>query len=296
VFFSSLPVLALGVFDQDVDEELSVKYPSLYLPGQQGTLFNRKEFLFSVMHGIISSLVLFFIPYGTMYLSVTDDGKDAADLQSFGFAVATILVIVVNLQCGLDTSYWTGFNHFCIWGTLIVHFLFHFALYSEFIFKLFGIGWYYIGTSQAVCSTAVFWFTVLLTSAILLLPIIAYRFIRLDASPSMSEKVRIVQKYGTKTPKSKSNIFATRPRLSMRASTRSTKRSAYAFSHEEGFAALIREGKMMPDPVVVKTNIAKPKFISMNKNRRDLLNTELADNLDKNANCKLTKLVYTQNM
>lgn len=98
VFFSSLPVLALGVFDQDVDEELSVKYPSLYLPGQQGTLFNRKEFLFSVMHGIVSSLVLFFIPYGTMYLSVTNDGKDAADLQSFGFAVATILVIVVNLQ------------------------------------------------------------------------------------------------------------------------------------------------------------------------------------------------------
>lgn len=91
-------MLALGVFDQDVDEELSVKYPILYLPGQQGALFNRKEFLFSVMHGIISSLILFFIPYGTMYLSVNDQGKDAADLQSFGFAVATILVIVVNLQ------------------------------------------------------------------------------------------------------------------------------------------------------------------------------------------------------
>jgi hypothetical protein len=38
----------------------------------------------------------------------------------------------------------------------------------------------------------------------------------------------------------------------MRASTRSLKRSAYAFSHEEGFAALIREGKMMPEPNVSK--------------------------------------------
>ena len=62
----------------------------------------------------------------------------------------------------------------------------------------------------------------------------------------MTDKVRIVQKYGMKTPKSKSTIFATRPR-SMRASTRSLKRSAYAFSHEEGFAALIKEGKMMPE-------------------------------------------------
>ncbi len=33
-----------------------------------------------------------------MYQSVNADGKDAADIQSFGFAVATILVIVVNLQ------------------------------------------------------------------------------------------------------------------------------------------------------------------------------------------------------
>lgn len=84
--------------NKDVNEELSVKYPKLYEPGQKGVLFNRKEFLFSVMHGIISSLVLFFIPYGTMYQSVNADGKDAADIQSFGFAVATILVIVVNLQ------------------------------------------------------------------------------------------------------------------------------------------------------------------------------------------------------
>ena len=149
----------------------------------------------------------------------------------------------------MDTSYWTGFNHFCIWGTLIVHFIFHFALYSEYIYRIFGQGWYYIGTAQAVCSTATFWFTVLITSAILLLPIIAYRFIRLDLSPTQADKVRILQKYGTKTPKSKSTIFATRPR-SMRASTRSLKRSAYAFSHEEGFAALIREGKMMPEPNV----------------------------------------------
>ena len=84
--------------NKDVNEELSVKYPKLYEPGQKGVLFNRKEFLFSVMHGIISSLVLFFIPYGTMYQSVNADGKDAADIQSFGFSVATILVIVVNLQ------------------------------------------------------------------------------------------------------------------------------------------------------------------------------------------------------
>jgi phospholipid-translocating ATPase len=218
------------------------------------------------MHGILTSLVVFFVPYGTMYHSVDPNGKDAADLQSFGFAVATILVIVVNLQCGLDTSYWTGFNHFCIWGTLIVHFIFHFALYSEYIYQIFGQGWYYIGTAQAVCSLAVFWFTVLLTTAILLLPIIAYRFIRLDMKPTLADKVRIVQKYGasgSKPSRSKSNLFATRPRSSVRASTRSLKRSAYAFSHEEGFADLIREGKMMPEPTVNFPSVYLSSFFSI---------------------------------
>jgi phospholipid-translocating ATPase len=84
---------------------MSVKYPTLYLPGQKGSLFNRKEFLFSVIHGILSSLILFFIPYGTMYYNVSPNGKDAADLQSFGFAVATILVIVVNLQVIGNATY-----------------------------------------------------------------------------------------------------------------------------------------------------------------------------------------------
>lgn len=91
----------MNEFKKDVDEELSVKYPSLYLPGQKGSLFNRREFLFSVMHGIISSIVLFFIPYGAMHHVIDPFGKEAADFQSFGFAVATILVIVVNLQVTL---------------------------------------------------------------------------------------------------------------------------------------------------------------------------------------------------
>lgn len=54
------------------------------------------------MHGIISSIVLFFIPYGAMHHVIDPFGKEAADFQSFGFAVATILVIVVNLQVKLE--------------------------------------------------------------------------------------------------------------------------------------------------------------------------------------------------
>lgn len=64
LFYTSLPVLALGIFEQDVSDKHSVEFPKLYTPGLQNALFNTTEFIRSVLHGIFSSLILFLIPYG----------------------------------------------------------------------------------------------------------------------------------------------------------------------------------------------------------------------------------------
>ena len=94
-----------------------------------------------------------------------------ADLQSFGFIIATVMSIIVNLENALETWYWTSLYHFVLWGTIVAHFLFHFALYSTIIFKIFNINYAYVGVSQAVLSTGNFWFTLLLTCVILLIPV-----------------------------------------------------------------------------------------------------------------------------
>ena len=67
LFYTSLPVLALGIFDQDVNDVNSLKYPKLYTPGHLNLLFNKAEFFKSAMHGCLTSCVLFFIPYGMWY-------------------------------------------------------------------------------------------------------------------------------------------------------------------------------------------------------------------------------------
>lgn len=64
LFYTALPVLGLGIFEQDVSDKLSVEYPKLYTPGLTNALFNTKEFVKSVMHGVFSSMILFAIPYG----------------------------------------------------------------------------------------------------------------------------------------------------------------------------------------------------------------------------------------
>lgn len=43
----------MGIFDQDVDDEYSLKYAKLYMPGQYNLFFNMRIFIYSVLHGII---------------------------------------------------------------------------------------------------------------------------------------------------------------------------------------------------------------------------------------------------
>jgi magnesium-transporting ATPase (P-type) len=72
LFYTALPVLGLGIFEQDVSDKLSVEYPKLYSPGLTNALFNTKEFVKSVMHGVFSSMILFAIPYGKLSVVMTN--------------------------------------------------------------------------------------------------------------------------------------------------------------------------------------------------------------------------------
>ncbi|XP_013140301.1 PREDICTED: phospholipid-transporting ATPase ID, partial [Papilio polytes] len=59
LFYTSLPVLALGVFEQDVSDSTALQFPKLYAPGHTSRLFNKTEFIKSTLHGCFTSLVLF---------------------------------------------------------------------------------------------------------------------------------------------------------------------------------------------------------------------------------------------
>jgi hypothetical protein len=86
-----------------------------------------------------------------------------------------------------------------------------------------------------------FWFTSLLTTVVLLLPVVAWRFYRSDVHPTLADKVRLLQRHAKIKPKEEFRPF------SGRRSRRSV-RSGYAFAHQEGFGRLITSGKMMRPP------------------------------------------------
>lgn len=81
-----------------MNETWSLHFPELYEPGQHNLYFNKKEFVKCFMHGVYSSFVLFFVPMKTIFNSVSSDGKEISDYQSFSLIVQTSLLWVVTMQ------------------------------------------------------------------------------------------------------------------------------------------------------------------------------------------------------
>lgn len=257
LFYTSLPVLGLGIFEQDVSDKHSIEYPKLYTPGLTNALFNTKEFVKSVIHGVFSSLILFFIPFGklshgpnndnfnftsiftgTYREAISPEGHVLSDHMLLGVVVATILIIDNTAQVSksyacrqlktefpfsqiaLDTSYWTVFNHIMIWGSL----LWYFTLDS---FYNYVIGGPYVASLAKAITGSTFWLTMILTVFLLMVPVLAWRFYSFDSHPSLADRIRMQQRQ-SKLSRSKPTMVRT---PSARRSRRSL-RSSYAFAHE----------------------------------------------------------------
>uniref|UniRef100_A0A4W6FWD3 Phospholipid-transporting ATPase n=1 Tax=Lates calcarifer TaxID=8187 RepID=A0A4W6FWD3_LATCA len=241
IVYTSLPVLAMGIFDQDVPDQRSLEYPKLYEPGQLNLLFNKKEFFICIAQGIYTSVVLFFVPYAVLSDATQSNGVPLADYQTFAVTTATALVIVVSVQITLDTGFWTVINHVFVWGSLGSYFTIMFALHSQTLFRIFPNQFHFVGSAQSTLLQPVVWLTIALATAICIVPVLAFRFLKLDLKPQLSDTKR--------KPVGRSVGGAWRGmgsvsegRLGARGGSR---RSGYAFAHQEGFGELITSGKNM---------------------------------------------------
>lgn len=233
VFFTSAPVVFLAVLDQDVSDKSCNKYPRLYIPGQTNQLFNKKIFFLSLLYGTLTSLAIFFLSFGAFKNEIVNDGLETSSVSFFGTVVAAVLVVVVNIEISFLTQYWTWINHFFIWGSILFYFVFYFVFYAEFVFNLFPQGHYY-GMQFEVYGNGAFWFCLFLVLAVTVVPRLSYYFIQNELFPSLSDTVRRQEVH--KRLRSSTPLEEFKPRLVRR---RSSKRSSYAFAHQEGFGKIV---------------------------------------------------------
>ncbi|KAK9278755.1 hypothetical protein L1049_028332 [Liquidambar formosana] len=118
VFFTSLPVIALGVFDQDVSSRFCLKFPLLYQEGVQNVLFSWVRILGWAFNGVLSSTIIFFFCLRAMEHQAFRRGGEVVGIEILGTTMYTCVVWVVNCQMALSINYFTYIQHLFIWCSI----------------------------------------------------------------------------------------------------------------------------------------------------------------------------------
>ncbi|KAL8475468.1 hypothetical protein ACS0TY_028212 [Phlomoides rotata] len=124
VFFTSLPVIALGVFDQDVSARLCLKYPKLYQEGVLDVLFSWPRILGWISNGIITSMIIFFFTTQSLLLQAFRKDGRVVDFEVLWVYMYTCVVWTVNCQMALSINYFTWIQHLFIWGSIAFWYVF----------------------------------------------------------------------------------------------------------------------------------------------------------------------------
>lgn len=187
VFFTSLPVIALGVFDQDVSARLCLKYPLLYQEGVQNILFNWPRILGWMFNGLLSSMIIFFIcKNSTIHQAFREDGH-VIDYEILGVVMYTCVIWAVNCQMALSINYFTWIQHFFIWGSIFFWYVF-LVLYGYLKPELSTTA--YRVFVDACAPSPFYWMTTLLVVASTLLPYFLYRAFQTRFQPMYHDEIQ----------------------------------------------------------------------------------------------------------
>lgn len=134
--FTSLPIIFMGAFDQDVSARVSMKVPQLYMRGILRLDWRPSKFWSYMIDGLYSSIICFFFPYlvynNTNRGTFANEGGNTVDtLVELGAYIAAPAILVVNTFVLINTSRW-DWLFMLIWTISNLLFWLWTAIYSQF--------------------------------------------------------------------------------------------------------------------------------------------------------------------
>lgn len=193
VFFTSLPVIALGVFDQDVSAQFCIQFPLLYQEGVQNVLFSWPRILGWAFNGVLSSTIIFFFCALAMEHQAFRKGGEVVGLEILGATMYTCVVWVVNTQMALSIHYFTYIQHLFIWGGIALWYIFLLAYgamdpnISTSAYKVFV---------EACAPAPSFWLLTLLVLGATLLPYFTFSALQMRFYPMYHQRILWVRSDG----------------------------------------------------------------------------------------------------
>ncbi|XP_022777023.1 putative phospholipid-transporting ATPase 9 [Durio zibethinus] len=193
VFFSSLPVIAMGVFDQDVSARFCLKFPLLYQEGVQNVLFGWRRIVSWMFNGFYSAIIIFFFCSKALEHQAFNHAGKTAGLEIFGGTMYTCVVWAVNLQMSLSISYFTLIQHIAIWGSIAFWYLFQ-VVYG-FLPPSFSTNAYRVFI-EALAPAPSYWLTTLFVVIATLIPYFLYSAIQMRFFPMYHGMIQWIRHEG----------------------------------------------------------------------------------------------------
>jgi len=230
IFFTVLPPLAMGIFDQFISARLLDRYPQLYQLGQKNTFFKMHSFFSWVANAFYHSLILYIASEGIWWLDLPMGDGQIAGHWVWGTALYTSVLATVLGKAALVTNIWTKYHVIAIPGSMAIWMGF-IAVYATVAPKL-GFSEEYDGVIPKLFTSPVFWLQGLALPLLCLSRDFAWKYAKRMYYPQTYHHIQEIQKY---------NIQDYRPRMEqfqkairkVRQVQRIRKQRGYAFSQAD---------------------------------------------------------------
>ncbi|KAL4653452.1 hypothetical protein ACB092_01G304400 [Castanea dentata] len=193
VFFTSLPVIALGVFDQDVSAPLCLKHPFLYLEGIENILFSWPRILGWMFNGFLTSIIIFFLTTKSMIKQAFRRDGQVVDYEVLGVTMYSCVVWAVNCQMAISVNYFTWIQHFFIWGSIA--FWYEFLVIYGYLPPKMSTTAYRVFL-EACAPSVLYWLVTLLVVICTLLPYFSFRAFQTRFYPMYHDQIQRKQYEG----------------------------------------------------------------------------------------------------
>lgn len=192
VFWTLCPVIAIGLFERNIDDDILMAIPELYRYSREGRYYNWPRFLYYLFEGVFqTAVVYFFLCYTYVTTSTRGDGYDVyKDEMSTTMAVAAVMM--ANLFSGLNIDAWSWWVVFAVWVGPFLIWVFT-AIYSIVPPTTYNSGVY--GNDLFLFRSAAYWFGWPFVLIISLLPRYLIKYGKQNIFPNDIDIMRLVRKY-----------------------------------------------------------------------------------------------------
>lgn len=161
LFFTSLPPLMIGIYDQDASEDILISKPHLYKKCRTGLEYRSYSFWLTMADSFYQSLVMF-------YVAVWSYQDSDIGIWELGMVIISSCMFAMLLQACLETQSWTIIHFISLFISLGSFFLFCFV-YNSVCLQCINLS-----TNTWVLKTTVaspiYWLVIIISAVLAILP------------------------------------------------------------------------------------------------------------------------------